>query len=345
METDLETIRRELNLLTLAEHAGADLRLQYGEWRGPCPIHGGDNKSAFVIYEKSGRLRWHCFTGDCNERGGGCDEFSFLVAMTGKTFAEVVKDIREKKASVPTAPKEPTVEELARRVEKVEKELAETKRRLDEIERWKQRQPWQQYHENAPEWVAGEWRKAGVYDSWQSFWRLGGTDTFTYSCDGMKYKSPSLTIPVFDEHFQCATVRHRILNPYDKNDKYRPDMVGLGSHPFLGDPDLGFGAGRTVVVEGEKKAMVVFQTLDLPGVQVIGIPGKGIWREVAEKIKGQTPLILLDPDAQPQAAKMAADVGGAKVVEFGRKIDDAIIKHGLTKSWLIGLFKSAKLVK
>jgi hypothetical protein len=345
MENDLEKLRAELSLLTLAEQAGADLRLQYGEWRGPCPIHGGDNKSAFVIYEKRGRLRWHCFTGDCNERGGGGDEFSFLVAMTGKPFAEIVKDLREKKAPIPQSPREPTVEELARRVEKVERELVETRRRLDEIERWKERQPWQQYHDNAPEWAAESWRQAGVYDSWQSFWRLGGTDNFTYSCDGVRYESPSLTIPVFDEHFQCSTVRHRILQTHDKNDKYRPDMVGLGSHPFLGDPDLGFSAGRTVIVEGEKKAMVVFQTLDLAGVQVIGLPGKGIWREVAEKIKGQNPVILLDPDAKQQAVQMALDVGGAKVVEFGRKIDDTITAHSLGRQWLIGLFKTARLIK
>lgn len=346
MTNDLEQLRSELNLLALAENAGANLRPSHGEWRGCCPIHKGDNKTGFVIYEKAGRQHWRCYTNDCNERGQGSDEFAFLVALTGLPFAQVVKDMRDKKAPIPNqAP--PTPEELARRLDKVERELAEQKKRLDEIDKWRERKPWEQYQENAPGWATERWEAEGIAQSWHSFWRLGATDNFTYTAsDGNRYQTPTLTIPVIAPHYtEVATVRHKLLQPHDAGDKYRPDMVGLGSHPFIADPDLGFQANRTVIVEGEKKAMVVFQTLDMVGVQVIGIPGKGIWREVAAKLQGQNPVIVLDPDARAQAAQMAIDVGGAKVVDFGRKIDDTITENGLNREWLIGLFKTAQFIK
>ena len=342
---DLEAIRKTLNLINLAEQAGAELRFQYGEWRGACPIHGGENKSGFVIYESRGQLRWKCFTRDCNERGNGSDEFAFLMALTGKTFAEVVKDLEQ---GQPAKPKEPTPDEIARRLADLERKVAEQERRLSDIEKWRKAQPWQQYHDNAPGWAASEWARAGIPQDWQSMWRLGGTDSFGYLAnDGSYYTTPTLTIPVYTEHFEtCSTVRHRLLRPADPGDKYRPDMAGLGSHPFLADPDLGFDvAAVNIVVEGEKKAMVTFLTLDKPGVQVIGIPGKGIIHDVAGRLAGHNVIVMLDPDANRQAHQLAREIGGARVVEYGRKIDDTIIDYDLDAEWLKGLFKSARYVK
>lgn len=346
MNDDLEIIRKDLNLVTLAESAGANLNFMHGEWRGACPIHRGEGKQNFAIYEKQGRLFWRCFSRDCNERGGGADEFAFLVALTGQSFAQVVKDLREKRQPITTTPREPTPQEIERRLADLERQVKEQEKRLSEIEKWKERQPWQQYHDHAPAWAASEWERAGIPESWQSFWRLGGCESFTYSTDGGLYTSPTLTIPVYAPKYEtCATVRHRLLRPADPSDKYRPDMAGLGSHPFLADPDLGIDAARrTIVVEGEKKAMVTFLTLDLPMVQVIGLPGKSIWRDVAAKLRGQDVIIALDPDANQQAEQMAREVGGARVVQFGRKLDDTIIQYGLDDQWLIGLFKTARYV-
>lgn len=341
--TDIEEIRAGYNLVELVTDAGGDLHHgSRGEFRCACPLHGGDNPNGFAIYESRGRMFWHCFTSDC----GGGDEFDFICKRDGVAFADLMSSIREGKTPVP---KPPSDAEILRRLEEIERKQREQERRIDSLEEWKKAKPWDRYHENIPELARREWDAAGIPQVWQDFWRLGGAEGFEYtSGDGNRYSTPTLTIPVFSEKFETvATVRHRLLKPRDPGDKYRPDIAGLGSHPFLADPDLGTSgaASTTIVTEGEKKAMVTFLTLDEPTVQVVGVPGKGVWRGLAERLKGQDVVIMLDPDADHQARQMAHDIGGARVVKFHRKIDDAIIGYGLDGEWLRGLLKTAQFVK
>jgi len=341
MIDDIEKLRAQYNLVDLVRLAGADPRHAYGEYRCACPLHKGDNVNGFAIYENNGRWFWRCFSGDC----GGGDEFDFMAKRDNLTFKALMEQIKTGQIQ-PAA--EPTQAEILRRIQELERKQAEQEKRLTEIEKWKKAELWKQYHENAPEWARAAWAQAGVPDEWQSFWQLGGYSDFEYtSGDGQRYHTPTMTIPVFAPRYETVTtVRHRLMKPASPADKYRPDIVGLGSHPFLCDPDLGYGAaGMTIVTEGEKKAMVTFLTYDKPAVQVIGIPGKGIWLEVAEQIKGQNIVIILDPDAGKQAEQMARNVGGARVVKFHHKIDDAIVKYDCDRDWIDRLINTARFVK
>ena len=69
---DIERILEKADLVTLAERAGARLKRSGNGWRGACPLHSGDNPTAFVIYADRGRQRWHCYTG-CNAGGDAID--------------------------------------------------------------------------------------------------------------------------------------------------------------------------------------------------------------------------------------------------------------------------------
>jgi hypothetical protein len=339
---DIEKLRQEYDLIELVRQAGGDPQpASRGEYRTACPLHGGDNPNGLAIYEKRGRLFWHCFTADC----GGGDEFDFIAKRDGLTPADVLRQIKKGEQPIP---KEPDQAEILRRLRELEKRQEEQEKRIDDIDKWRKSQPWQAYHDNAPGWAVHEWERAGIPQEWQAFWRLGGVEEFTYtSGDGQRYTTPTLTIPIYAPRYEnVATVRHRLLKPHDPGDKYRPDMVGLGSHPFLADPDLGYDtADLTIVTEGEKKAAVTFLTYDRPLTQVIGVPGKGVWRGVAEKLRGQDVVIMLDPDAERQAWQMAHDLGGARVVTFHHKIDDAIVKYKLGRDWLEGLLNTGRLVK
>ena len=339
---NIEAARQNYDLIELVREAGGDPQpASRGEHRCACPLHGGDNPNGFAIYESRGRMFWRCFTRDC----GGGDEFDFIAARDNVPVGDVLRQIKN---GQPPTPKEQTQEEILRRIKEIERKQAEQDKRIDDIERWRKSQPWQQYHDNAPGWARAEWETQGIPREWQAFWRLGATDEFNYtSNDGGRYTTPTLTIPVFAPKYESVTtVRHRLLKPHDPGDKYRPDMVGLGSHPFLADPDLGYDAADfTIITEGEKKAAVTFLTYDRPLVQVIGVPGKGVWRDVAERLRGQDVYIVLDPDAEQQARKMAHDLGGARVVTFHHKIDDAIVKHRLDRKWIDGLLNTGRLVK
>jgi hypothetical protein len=342
---DIEKMRVTLDLVEIVRQAGGDPQpSSRGEHRTACPIHGGDNKNGFAIYESRGRQFWRCFTRDC----GGGDVFDFMAARDGVPLAEVFRRIKEGEKPIAQPAKEPTQGEILRRLQELEKKQAEQEKRISEIERWRKSEPWQAYHENAPGWAAQEWERAGIPHDWQAFWRLGGLDEFGYtSGDGQRYTTPTLTIPIYAPNFETvSTVRHRLLRPHDPGDKYRPDMVGLGSHPFLADPDLGYeAASMTIVTEGEKKAAVTFLTYDRPLVQVIGVPGKGVWREVVEKLRGQNVVIWLDPDAEQQARQMAHDLCGARVVQFHHKIDDAIVKYRLDRDWIDGVINTGRFAK
>ncbi len=63
---DIEKLCEKINLVDLAERAGATLRKCPNEWRGCCPLHGGKNPTAFVIANGNGRQRYRCYTG-CND--------------------------------------------------------------------------------------------------------------------------------------------------------------------------------------------------------------------------------------------------------------------------------------
>ncbi|MCI4369557.1 MAG: CHC2 zinc finger domain-containing protein, partial [Thermoplasmata archaeon] len=60
----------------IASHYGLTLRLQGSQLRGPCPLHGGTNPTAFVVDPSRGVFFCHA----CGQ-GGGLQ--AFVQAMEG----------------------------------------------------------------------------------------------------------------------------------------------------------------------------------------------------------------------------------------------------------------------
>jgi hypothetical protein len=56
------------------------------KYRGPCPMHGGDNISGFGVERYQGRWRWHCFTGDC----GSGSAIDIVMSREGCTLREAL---------------------------------------------------------------------------------------------------------------------------------------------------------------------------------------------------------------------------------------------------------------
>ena len=70
---NLHVIFSRVNLEALVEQAGAKLQRSGGALRGQCPLHKGDNPTAFVIYtDPHGQSRWHCHT-KCDAGGDTID--------------------------------------------------------------------------------------------------------------------------------------------------------------------------------------------------------------------------------------------------------------------------------
>lgn len=66
---------------------------------GPCPIHGGDNPTAFVVDTQ--RQLWHCFTG-C-QKGG--DIFDLVRAIDGLSFPAAMAYLEHRAGNLSTVPR------------------------------------------------------------------------------------------------------------------------------------------------------------------------------------------------------------------------------------------------
>ena len=83
------------------DHYGLDVTWQGSQWRGPCPVHRGDNISAFVITPTKG---FHCFA--CGV-GGGLAAFLRLMGDEDGAAAIDVRSARERPEPAPEAPAVP----------------------------------------------------------------------------------------------------------------------------------------------------------------------------------------------------------------------------------------------
>ncbi len=87
---DLRKLLAAVDLGGLAEREGAKFegRKNGRELRGTCPIHGGDNPTAFVIYQDNdGLARWHCYT-TC---ASGGDAIGLVMKLRNLEFIEAVR--------------------------------------------------------------------------------------------------------------------------------------------------------------------------------------------------------------------------------------------------------------
>jgi hypothetical protein len=89
MSIDVEKLLSRIDLNDLAEKAGSHLHRTGGESRGNCPLHGGDNRTAFAVWNGDGRQHWRCWTA-CNSGG---DALDFWMRYKRQDFQAAVRDL------------------------------------------------------------------------------------------------------------------------------------------------------------------------------------------------------------------------------------------------------------
>jgi len=89
---DTSTLVSFIDLRALAEEAGA----RFHGNSSHCPLHHGNNPSAFRIYQgRDGRWRWHCFT-NCPEGANGGDAISFYMQWRQVDFRTAVRELAQR---------------------------------------------------------------------------------------------------------------------------------------------------------------------------------------------------------------------------------------------------------
>lgn len=328
------------NLVALAETAGANLYQSRNEWRGACPIHGGHDTSAFVIFMgDDGRQLWKCFSGGC----GGGDALAFVMKWRGIRFPDAIKFLGGEPVSVEDEARI-AIARAERAAKMAEQAAAEARAAIEAL---KSTEIWQRYHDAMNDDARRMWAERGVNDDFQNLWRLGYCNQKKYTTKSGEHTSPSMTIPIFLHGWEVSNVKHRLLFPENPKDKYRPEKSGLTMPAFICDPDMAKDKTENIlIVEGEIKAMVTYQTMDSPKWQVIGIPGKdakSIKSELIADYKKRNCFICLDPDGEQQARDLAR-VMGARMFTLPVKIDDLITAGAINKETIRGLLRQAERI-
>jgi len=335
---NIDRIRSENDLVQIAEHAGAIFKKSNGEWRSHCPIHNGDNKNAFAVYTVGSEQHYKCFT---REECGTGDVIDFVQKKYGYSFNQACEWLGGEQIQDPIQVARLAEERARRNIEELE---AATNKALGVLKELRETETWLQYHLSLEENKAAQkiWEQNGIPVDWQNYWQLGYCNNFTIMTDAGKWTSPTLTIPIFSgENWDLQNIKHRLLNPYKPGDKYRPEKPGLTATPFYCNPEMMLEANQILIVEGEKKAMVTYLTIEDSSIQIIGLPGKNQWRSLLNKFASQSIYILLDPDAIDQAREFSKLVNG-RIISLAMKVDDAIIDGALDKNGIRRLLAGAR---
>ena len=99
-QINLADIKQRLSLRELSELAGASFRVHKRDGASStCPLHGGDNPTAFRLYLNG--TRWHCFT-RCKPGENDGDLLAFYMRWKGVDFKTALHELAEL-AGIPTS--------------------------------------------------------------------------------------------------------------------------------------------------------------------------------------------------------------------------------------------------
>lgn len=245
------------------------------------------------------------------------------------------------------------IEEWRRNQIEVEKARIEAAKRS--LELLQNDRIWEQFYAQNNEWSKQIFREWGIAESWIEYLRLGLMPDYVVKHGEEQYHSPAATIPVWNVGGVVQNIKLRVLNPKDGADRYR-NFYAMGSS-FLFVPlyDLPL-QGTGLIVEGEKKAIVMEQTLDDPKIRVVGVQSKTPDPAIFEGIKDlDLVYVWLDPDSfvveydskgkprETAVERMVRMVGKerVRVVQCPVKSDDGIVQHGMDPRKYLSMARKA----
>jgi len=295
-----------------------------------CPFHD-DSTPSFKVY----RNGYYCY--GCGIHG---DIFDWLAFWQKRPLADVLRENRVNPQ-----------EEAERKQEYLEREAQYIREKLEKLEagivELREQQLHLKYYELGGDAGKAAWEARGVPGWYQDFTYLGYDPDHTFWV-GEEYHTPTLTIPVYetDGSRDLVNIRHRLLSPSNQCGKYRPERSGLPASLFAANPDQGL-TGKTILVEGEIKAMVTWITSD-NGLQVVGSPSKNLSAEMFQKLSDCDPIYYIpDPDTEKSVLVKVREQFRDRALYLIRlpdKIDDLILSAGLDSGWMKSILNSARKI-
>ena len=199
------------------------------------------------------------------------------------------------------------------------------------------------YHRNLASHPGGRelWSQRGLTEETIDYYSLGYCPSRKFRMDDVTFESSTLAIPYYrytsPGYRELIGLRHRLLIENSPGGKYRPEFAGLGNNLFFTDHESDMQL-NCLIVEGEIKALVTWQTIYQSGLieagypfvnrlSVVGIPGHNLKADLVDEFDACERIwICLDPDAVCQSSELAKALGSGrcKVIKLPGKIDDLI---------------------
>lgn len=326
---DLEAIKRQHPLTEIMEREHGQPERVGRNLFWLCPFH--DDKSPSLLVDRD--ENFYCF--GCEAHG---DLFDYLRMYHRLDIPAAVEYLGGGMLLSPEDQLAQSIERAKRQQERLEAEIAASEDALAQLQ---SARAWEQYHLNllGNELVQKIWDEAGLPFAWQIGYGLGYAPSF--------WGGESLTIPVYTPFdADPINIRHRVLNPGDRG-KYLPERSGLPSSFYWARPKLGV-TSKMFVVEGEKKAMVLYRYLseaEFENVQVIGIMGaKGLVKdELAAQVESADLLFYIpDPDVDKDKIWRTIKTLNrpARLITLPGKVDDMLVSGILDGRGIVGLTHS-----
>lgn len=277
--------------------------------RGPCPVCGGQRR--MVVFIDRPNPNFECI---CGYKG--------FMDSHSRPDADTLAELKAKAAA--------EADERERRIERARREFTAS-------------ELWEAYHRRLSDEQYAWWAGQGIARDWADFYHMGYVADKVFGSPSGPFHSAAYTIPIYDVDWKPVNMQYRIDQPPEGVGKYRQEM-GLPAAAFLSRPDQPI-PDSMIVVEGAKKAAVLCARLPRQP-QIAGLPGAMSWAGMDERLAecGRV-WVLLDPDAQAAAVRLAQSIGkNARIVTLPAKPDDAFLKYGATVETFRRAFRCAERV-
>lgn len=324
MNLDLHSIKG-IDLLSIASGDTQLKETSRNFYSGPCPFCGGEDRFVLKRDRDTGNFAWFCR--GCGD-GKYQDAIDYVMRRDNVSFLDAVK-ILGGGGTLKGVDPEVIRERERRAAEDRERRVAH----LAEImAKYTDSEVWEAFNRRMTADNRAWWRRAGIPDDWQDFWKLGFVPEKRFQYEGETRTSPAYTIPKFGFNWNPLNIDYRLINPPDPGNKYRP-APELPAACFLNRPDMSAVTDEAYILEGSKKAMVFAIASGIPvDTTVFGVPSKNSWAGVVDRVKSCGRVwVILDPDGIDWAAKLGKEIGpAARIIRVPFKADDGILEYGMT---------------
>lgn len=268
-------------------------------YRGPCSWCGGERR--FCVFTHNPYPHWRFACDDCRRAGWIDSLCPELRAIRDPDWEQDLQDRR------------------------VRLEAQKFQRR----EKFSTSAIWETYHANLRQVHRQRLIEWGIDQEWQDFLQIGFTPKRGYYAEGKLLQAPAFTFPYWSEG-KVITLQYRLSGANLGDNRYRFEK-GLGTHFYTTDPYHPI-CGDVLICEGVKKSIVVAARGRL-NCTILAIPSRSDFGKIEMALKDtKRRWVLLDPDAVPQAKKLASLID-AKPIYLTQKVDDYLLedKHAWKK--------------